>query len=224
MIEFYNDWANVKLISYTKPVEDIPAHDAEELIAYCARVSSPGSQEENVNTERLINYLVKHKHWSPLEMVDVTLEINTTRDIAKQILRHKSASFQEWSGRYAISNMFVTKEARRQDPVNRQNSIRDLPLDIELEWENKQLRLLELINSEYEWAINQGIAKECARVILPEGLTKTKMYMKASMRTWIHYIELRSANGTQYEHELIAKACAEVLGEIFPLIDNYIRS
>jgi len=225
MIDFYDDWANVRLVSYTQVpdyvVDEEVIGSPLELVAYCARVSSPNSQTKNLNAEKLVNYLIKHKHWSPLEMVDVTLEINTARDIGRQMLRHRSASFQEWSGRYAISNQFVTRAARRQDTENRQNSIDDLPHEVQLEWENRQLALLKQVNEDYEWAIANNIAKECARVVLPEGLTKSKLYMKASLRTWIHYIELRSANGTQKEHEQIALACAEVIGEIFPQIDNY---
>lgn len=222
-IEFYNDWAHVKLISYTTPANNsnIIAKDAQDLVAYCARVSNPSSQINNESTERLIKYLVKNQHWSPLEMVDVTLEINTTRDIARQILRHKSASFQEFSQRYAEATGYVTREARRQDLKNRQNSIDDIPEAVQLEWENRQLAIINQVNDNYQWALNNNIAKECARVILPEGLTQSRLYMKASLRTWAHYIDLRSANGTQYEHMLIARACGEVIAEIFPIIEDF---
>ena len=219
---------NVKLLSYSQPTEefaDLGIADAQELIAYCARVSNPSNQFNSGTSEKLIRYLVKHQHWSPLEMVSACMEITTTRDIARQILRHRSFSFQEFSQRYADPTKdlnFVIREARLQDPTNRQNS---RPIDLEDDmhrqiaygWENLQRDLAEKSKQVYEWAIAKGIAKEQARAVLPEGMMESRMYMNGTLRSWIHYIELRSANGTQLEHQEVAIACAKVIAEIFPM-------
>jgi thymidylate synthase (FAD) len=206
--------------------------DAQELIAYCARVSNPANQFNTETSERLIRYLVKHQHWSPLEMVSACCEIVTTRDIARQILRHRSFSFQEFSQRYAdptaeLDEAFVLREARFQDTKNRQNSI-DIDSSDEqqrllaYDWERAQKRVLFSVKQEYEWAIKNGIAKEQARAILPEGLTVSRMYMNGTLRSWIHFIELRSGNGTQKEHQQIALACAEVIAKIFPMASDLV--
>ena len=217
----------VKLVSYSQPAEDFVAEgidNVQELIAYCARVSNPSNQMNTETSEKLIRYLVKHAHWSPLEMVSACLEIETTRDIAHQIVRHRSFSFQEFSQRYAnpVEDLaFVSREARLQDLTNRQNSV-----DLEDDEESNKLKQAWLVQQDsvimaadkaYQWAIKNGIAKEQARVVLPEGLTKTRLYMNGTLRSWVHYIELRGANGTQKEHMEIAKACAEVISTIFPL-------
>jgi thymidylate synthase (FAD) len=225
----------VKLVSYSKPSRDLVnegLYDVQELIAYCARVSNPSNQFNTETSEKLINYLVKHQHWSPLEMVSACLEIVTTRDIARQILRHRSFSFQEFSQRYAdptaeLSEAFVTREARFQDTKNRQNSIEidyndEAQRMLAIEWERAQKRVLFAVEREYKWAIANGIAKEQARAVLPEGLTVSRMYMNGTLRSWIHFIQLRSGNGTQKEHRLIALECAKVIAEIFPLAEQYI--
>ena len=191
-----------------------------ELVAYCARVSNPSNQANKDTAEKLIKYLIKNKHWSPLEMVHLTLEIETTRDIARQILRHRSFSFQEFSQRYADPTKdldFVLREARLQDTKNRQNSIETDNLALQSFWEERQKRVIEEAKNAYEWAISNGIAKEQARAVLPEGLTVSRLYMAGTLRSWIHYIQLRSENGTQKEHINIAKACAEVIATVFPL-------
>jgi thymidylate synthase (FAD) len=203
-----------------------------ELVAFCARVSNPSNQANMETAEKLIKYLVKHKHWSPLEMVSMCLEIETTRDIARQILRHRSFSFQEFSQRYAdptaeIAEAFVIREARFQDTKNRQNSV-DFDMNDEqqkllaIEWERAQKRVLYAVEKEYKWAIANGIAKEQARAVLPEGLTVSRMYMNGTLRSWIHYIELRSSNGTQKEHMLIAQECAKVIAKVFPLSEEFV--
>ena len=215
----------IKLVSYSKPSEQFESEGLEnvqDLIAFCARVSNPSNQMNSETSEKLIKYLIKHAHWSPLEMVSACLEINTTRDIAHQIVRHRSFAFQEFSQRYAdpaeFGDQFVTREARLQDPKNRQNSVEiDTESDLHYAWEEKQKEVIEKSKEVYEWAIANGIAKEQARVVLPEGCTKTRLYMNGSLRSWIHYIELRGANGTQKEHMEIAKACGQVIAEIFPL-------
>jgi len=225
----------VKLISYSKPSRELVndgLYDVQELIAFCARVSNPANQFNTETSEKLINYLVKHQHWSPLEMVSACLEIVTTRDIARQILRHRSFSFQEFSQRYAdptaeLSEAFVIREARFQDTKNRQNSIEIDSNDeaqrmLAIEWERAQKRVLFAVEREYKWAIANGIAKEQARAVLPEGLTVSRMYMNGTLRSWIHFIQLRSGNGTQKEHRLIALECAKVIAEIFPLASQYI--
>jgi len=213
---------NVKIISFSQAPEGWDGYDCQELIAYCARVSNPSNQMNSETSEKLIKYLIKHAHWSPLEMVSACLEINTTRDIAHQIVRHRSFSFQEFSQRYAdpkeFGEQFVIREARLQDHKNRQNSIEiDSEEDIHHAWASEQQKVIDRAKEAYEWAIKAGIAKEQARVVLPEGNTKTRLYMNGTLRSWIHYIDLRSAHGTQKEHELVAKACAEVISEIFPL-------
>ena len=220
---------SVKLISYSKAPEDLDLNDCQELIAYCARVSNPSNQMNKETSEKLINYLIKHAHWSPLEMVSACLEINTTRDIAHQIVRHRSFSFQEFSQRYAnpdeeFGDMFVKREARLQDLKNRQNSIETDDKEINLEWYRIQGRVKWMVEQEYKKAIQLGIAKEQARALLPEGLTKTRLYMNGTLRSWIHYIELRGANGTQKEHMEIAHACASVIAEIFPMASSILES
>lgn len=197
-----------------------------EQIAYVARVSNPSNQNNHDTAEKLVNYLIKHKHWSPLEMVDATLEIETTRDIARQILRHRSFVFQEFSQRYADPTKdlgFVAKEARLQDPNNRQNSIEIPNLSLQEQWETQQKIITNAAQVAYKWAIANGIAKEVARVVLPEGLTVSRMYMKGSIRSWIHYIQIRSGVETQKEHREIALACAEAIEPIFPMIRSFIN-
>jgi|TARA_A200000159_G_scaffold69118_1_gene64059 thymidylate synthase (FAD) len=218
----------VKLVSYSRATEEFENEgltDLQELIAFCAKVSNPQAQINTETSERLIKYLIKHQHWSPLEMVNAVLEINTTRDIAHQIVRHRSFAFQEFSQRYAdpaeMGNQFVTREARLQDTKNRQNSIEiDTESDLHYEWQMKQQSVIDKAKEVYEWAIDNGIAKEQARVVLPEGLTKTRLYMNGTIRSWVHYIQLRGANGTQKEHMDIAIACAKVISEIFPIAKN----
>ena len=213
----------VKLVSYSKPTEVFENEgikDAQELIAYCARVSNPSNQMNTETSSKLIRYLISNAHWSPLEMVSACLELETTRDIARQILRHRSFSFQEFSQRYAnpVEDLdFVIREARMQDPKNRQDSIETEDEELKKEWESRQKKLIELSKETYIWAIEKGIAKEQARSVLPEGNTVSRLYMNGTIRSWIHYIELRSANGTQREHSQIALACAEVINKIFPL-------
>ena len=214
---------NVKLLSYSQPTDEFKSmglDDAQELIAYCARVSNPSNQLNTDTSEKLIRYLVKHQHWSPLEMVSSCLEITTTRDIARQILRHRSFSFQEFSQRYADPTKdlnFVLREARLQDPKNRQNSVATDNLALQAWWETRQKRVIDEARNAYEWAITNGIAKEQARAVLPEGLIESRLYMNGTLRSWIHFIELRSANGTQKEHQEVAVACAEVIANIFPM-------
>ncbi len=216
----------VKLISYSTPTEDISSegiNDAQELVAFCARVSNPSNQLNTETSEKLIKYLIKNAHWSPLEMVSACLEIETTRDIARQILRHRSFSFQEFSQRYAnpVKDLeFVTRQARLQDPKNRQNSIETTDSEIIKLWNEKQEEVINLAINAYNWAIETGIAKEQARSVLPEGNTVSRLYMNGTLRSWIHYIQLRGANGTQKEHMEIAKACAEVINTIFPMGEN----
>lgn len=217
--------SSVKLVSYSKPTDefDNKVEDVQDLIAFCARVSNPSNQMNQETNEKLIKYLIKHQHWSPLEMVNACLEINTTRDIAHQIVRHRSFSFQEFSQRYADpkdqGELFEYSEARLQDTKNRQNSIEVDDTGLQREWEWAQMRIAYHAKKEYDWAIKKGIAKEQARKVLPEGLTKTRLYMNGTLRSWVHYIELRSANGTQKEHMEIAKQCAVVIAGIFPLIN-----
>ena len=203
---------------------DNSLRDVQGLIAYCARVSNPSNQINSETSEKLIKYLIKHQHWSPLEMVNACLEIQTTRDIAHQIVRHRSFSFQEFSQRYANpeeqGEMFEYSEARLQDTKNRQNSIDVDDEKLQLDWLHAQMRIAYLAKKEYDWAIKNGIAKEQARKVLPEGITKTKLYMNGTLRSWVHYIQLRGANGTQKEHMEIAHACAKVISEIFPLMNN----
>jgi thymidylate synthase (FAD) len=219
---------NVKIISFSKPTKELMSeglYDVQELIAYCARVSNPDNQFSLATSEKLIKYLIKHQHWSPLEMVSACLEIETTRDIARQMLRHRSFSFQEFSQRYADPTKefsFVLRDARLQDEKNRQNSIETDNLALMAWWEERQKRVIEEAKNAYEWAIAHGIAKEQARAVLPEGLTVSRLYMNGTLRSWIHYIQLRSANGTQKEHIEIAKACAKVITEILPLTSQLV--
>ena len=221
---------DVKLVSYSQPTEefrDLGIDDAQELIAYCARVSNPSNQFNSETSEKLIRYLVKHAHWSPLEMVSACVEITTTRDIARQILRHRSFSFQEFSQRYADPTRdlkFVTREARLQDPKNRQNSVEVEDQLLQNEWYRSQQRVIYAAQREYEWAIKNGIAKEQARAVLPEGLIESRLYMNGTLRSWIHFIELRSGNGTQKEHQLIALACAKAIAAIFPMSESLVQN
>ena len=222
---------NVKLISYSQPSHECEQensmHSINDLVAFCARVSNPANQQ-NPENDKLIKYLIRHKHWSPLEMVSMTLEIETTRDIARQILRHRSFSFQEFSQRYADPTKdlnFVVREARLQDPTNRQNSISDgVSSELTIAWLKKQAEIINIAKDAYEWAISNGIAKEQARAVLPEGLTMSRMYMSGTLRSWIHYIQLRSENGTQKEHMEIAKECAKVISKIFPLTKDMVSA
>ena len=217
----------IRLVSYTQPTEEFKAEGLEnvqDLIAFCAKVSNPAAQINKETSERLIKYLIKHQHWSPLEMANAVLEIDTTRDIAHQIVRHRSFAFQEFSQRYADpaeqGEIFEYSEARLQDQKNRQNSISTDDRDLQLWWDMQQKHVAEVAKTIYENAIEKGIAKEQARKVLPEGLTKTRLYMNGTIRSWIHYIDLRSANGTQKEHMEIAVQCAKVIAEIFPMANG----
>uniref|UniRef100_A0A6C0E1F6 Thymidylate synthase n=1 Tax=viral metagenome TaxID=1070528 RepID=A0A6C0E1F6_9ZZZZ len=207
----------VNLISYSQPTTNDKS--IQDLIAYCARVSNPLNQHNTETNEKLINYLIKNKHWSPFEMVNICIEIETTRDIIRQILRHRSFSFQEFSQRYAVADLgFEYKDARLQDNKNRQNSIEIIDNEeLKQEWIAKQKQLVEVVEENYHWALSNGIAKEQARAVLPEGMTLSKIYMNGTLRSWIHYIELRSSNGTQKEHRDVAIACANVIDTIFPI-------
>jgi thymidylate synthase (FAD) len=232
------DEMNIKLISYSQQAIAADKQDEfefdlpnlQDLVAYCARVSNPSNQANSETSEKLIKYLIKHKHWSPLEMVSACIEVETTRDIARQLLRHRSFSFQEFSQRYSdptaeLDDAFVLREARMQDTKNRQNSV-ELDMSDEkqkllaYEWERAQKRVLYAVKKEYEWAIKNGIAKEQARAVLPEGLTVSRLYVNGTLRSWIHYIDLRDGNGTQKEHAEIARACAEVIAKVFPIIKS----
>jgi thymidylate synthase (FAD) len=221
---------NVRLISHSQPTAETREWgliDVQELVAFCARVSNPANQLNSDTSERLIKYLIKHQHWSPLEMVSACLEITTTRDIARQILRHRSFSFQEFSQRYADPTQdlnFVTREARLQDTTNRQNSVPVLDTALQNDWFRAQQRVIYAARREYEWAIANGIAKEQARAVLPEGLIESRLYMNGTLRSWIHFIELRSANGTQREHQLVAQACAQVIATIFPMASDLVAT
>jgi len=220
---------NVRMISYSKPYDKMCQEgltDVQELVAFCARVSNPSNQFNTETSEKLIKYLIKHQHWSPLEMVSACLEIETTRDIARQILRHRSFSFQEFSQRYADPTKdlsFVLREARLQDTKNRQNSVENTNLALAAFWEERQKRVIKEAQEAYSWAIENGIAKEQARVVLPEGLTASRLYMNGTLRSWIHFIELRSANGTQKEHQEVARECAKVIAEVFPLANELVK-
>ena len=210
----------VKLINYSQGTDEFESDTALDLIAFCARVSNPSNQNNKETSEKLVKYLIKHKHWSPLEMVSACMEIETTRDIARQILRHRSFSFQEFSQRYADPTTdlaFVKREARLQDPKNRQNSIPTDDASTQEVWDIMQQRVIDEALAAYQWAMDKGIAKEQARAVLPEGNTVSRMYMNGTLRSWVHYIELRGANGTQQEHMDIALECAKVISEIFPL-------
>lgn len=222
----------VKLVSYSAPTEEYlneGINDIQQLVAFCARVSNPSNQNNTVTSEKLIRYLIRNQHWSPLEMVSMCLEITTTRDIARQVLRHRSFSFQEFSQRYADPTKdldFVVREARLQDPVNRQNSIEiDINTDshrqIAYQWEQMQKNVIETAKNAYTWAVDHGIAKEQARAVLPEGNTVSRMYISGTLRSFIHYIQLRSGNGTQKEHQEIAIRCSEVIAKVFPMAKEF---
>ena len=215
----------VELISYTQPAVYF-AENTTELVAFCARVSNPSNQTNKETSEKLIRYLIKNAHWSPLEMVNMCLEIETTRDIARQMLRHRSFSFQEFSQRYADPTQeldFVTREARLQDEKNRQNSIDVNDEKLQSDWTYHQNRVITAAKEAYTWAIKNGIAKEQARAVLPEGNTISRLYMNGTLRSWIHYIQLRSANGTQKEHMQIAQKCAEVIATVFPMAKEFVE-
>jgi len=222
----------VELVSYSQPAPEmleLGLSNVQDLIAYCARVSNPSNQLNTETSEKLIRYLINHQHWSPLECVSACLSITTTRDIARQILRHRSFSFQEFSQRYADPTKdlnFVLREARLQDTKNRQNSIEMEPTIgnamIQDEWKQRQMDIIRQVKDTYEWAIKQGIAKEQARAVLPEGLTASRLYMNGTLRSWIHFLELRIGNGTQLEHQQVALACAEVIATIFPMASSII--
>ena len=221
--------ALAKLISYTTPSKEVADQfstnpDLLDLVAYMARVSNPSNQHNQKTAEKLVNFLMRNAHWSPLEMVNVVIQINTTRDIAHQIVRHRSFSFQEFSQRYAdpTGDMgFVHREARLQDSKNRQNSL-ELESDdpLHMQWGLYQDKVQKVAEAAYKWAIHEGIAKEQARAVLPEGMTPTRLYMNGTLRSWIHYIQLRSGNGTQKEHQDVALACAEVVASVFPIIEE----
>jgi thymidylate synthase (FAD) len=217
---------SAKLISYSKPHEG--EQSIQDLVAYCARVSNPSNQNNSATNEKLIKYLINNKHWSPLEMVSVCIEIETTRDIARQILRHRSFSFQEFSQRYAVADLgFENREARLQDFKNRQNSIEldaSENADLFLKWEEMQKNVIESSETAYKWAIENGIAKEQARCVLPEGMTLSRMYVNGTLRSWVHYIQLRCDNGTQKEHREIAVACAIAIEPIFPMIRDLLAT
>ena len=219
----------VKLISSSKSSREMQSegmYDVQDLIAFCARVSNPSNQFNTETAEKLIRYLIKHQHWSPLEMVSACLEIETTRDIARQILRHRSFSFQEFSQRYADPTKdldFVIREARLQDSKNRQNSIVTNDVELQIWWNAKQQFIINYVKETYAEAIAKGMAKEQARAILPEGNTLSRLYMNGTLRSWIHFIELRSANGTQQEHREVARECARVIAEIFPMADEFVE-
>ncbi len=221
----------VTLINYSQgPFENVMGVDVPskrsllDQVAYCARVSNPSNQNNTETSEKLVRYLIKHQHWSPLEMVSVCLEIETTRDIARQILRHRSFSFQEFSQRYAVADLgWEMKEARLQDLKNRQNSVKTDNLALKAWWEERQNRVIRESQEAYQWAIDNGIAKEQARAVLPEGLTLSRMYMNGTLRSWVHYIQLRSANGTQKEHQNVALACADAIEPVFPMIKEYVN-
>ena len=222
-----------KLISYSKSSEfesydsnEYGPLDVQDLIAFCARVSNPSGQLNTETNEKLLKYLIKHQHWSPFEMASACIEINTTRDIARQILRHRSFSFQEFSQRYAnpVKELqFVTREARMQDDKNRQSSIEVDDEAFQLDWEREQRRVIWMCKQVYEAAIKKGIAKEVARAVLPEGLTTSRIYMNGTIRSWIHFIELRSGNGTQKECSEVARACAEAIAKIFPMVKGFVN-
>jgi len=216
----------VKLMGYTQTVPEtfIGIDNLQDFVAYCARVSNPANQMSSATAEKLIKYLIKHKHWSPLEMVSATMEIETTRDIARQLLRHRSFSFQEFSQRYAdpadMDGVFETSEARLQDTKNRQNSIETDDAELQAQWNIRQEAVIQEAEEAYEWAIENGIAKEQARKVLPEGLTLSRLYVNGTLRSWVHYIELRSANGTQKEHMELARACGQAIAKVFPLVKD----
>jgi thymidylate synthase (FAD) len=216
----------VALVSSSEPSTELQAQgivNCQELVAYCARVSNPANQTNTDTSEKLIRYLIKHAHWSPLEMVSACLEIETTRDIARQILRHRSFSFQEFSQRYAVADLgFEYKEARLQDTKNRQNSIEVQDKVLQTQWEKQQSAVAIASQQAYNWALDNGIAKEQARAVLPEGITTSRLYMQGTLRSWLHYIELRSGPETQKEHREVAQACAQALESIFPMVNEFL--
>jgi thymidylate synthase (FAD) len=216
----------VAIVLSSEPSAELQAQgivNCQELVAYCARVSNPANQTNTDTSEKLIRYLIKHKHWSPLEMVSACLEIETTRDIARQILRHRSFSFQEFSQRYAVADLgWDLKDTRLQDTKNRQNSIETDDMLLENEWTRAQKRAIYDAEREYRWALENGIAKEQARAVLPEGLTVSRLYMQGTLRSWLHYIELRSGPETQKEHRAVAEACAQALESIFPMVNEFL--
>ena len=217
-----------KLIGYTQPAPglDVQLDDVQELIAYCAKVSNPKGQASLETSERLLNYLIQHKHWSPFEMASATIEVETTRDIARQFLRHRSFSFQEYSQRYAdpqdMDETFVLREARLQDTKNRQNSIDVQDERLSAEWRMRQKDVIYIAKKHYNWAIENGIAKEQARAVLPEGNTVSRVYANGTIRSWIHYVELRAGNGTQKEHMEVARAVGEAITSIFPMMEGFV--
>jgi len=213
---------NVKLISYSQGAD---GKNLLDQIAYAARVSNPANQNNSDTSEKLVRYLINNQHWSPLEMVSLTLEIETTRDIARQILRHRSFSFQEFSQRYADASQlgFETREARLQDTKNRQNSIETDNATLIETWRQRQNQIMDEVEDAYKWALDNGIAKEQARAVLPEGMTKSRMYMAGTLRSWVHYIQLRSGNGTQKEHREVALACADAIETVFPMIKEFVN-
>ena len=216
----------VTLVSSSQPSAELASQgiiNCQELVAYCARVSNPANQTNTDTSEKLIRYLIKHKHWSPLEMVSACLEIETTRDIARQILRHRSFSFQEFSQRYAVADLgWEFKETRLQDTKNRQNSLATDDHMLDYEWQTVQKNLVGQVQEAYDWAIKNGIAKEQARAVLPEGITTSRLYMQGTLRSWLHYIELRSGPETQKEHREVAQACAGALESIFPMVSEFL--
>jgi len=214
----------VKLISYSQSPVHIGSKSLQDSVAFCARVSNPTNQLNTDTNERLLSYLIRNQHWSPFEMVSICLEIESTRDICRQILRHRSFSFQEFSQRYAVASLgFESREVRLQDEKNRQNSVEVENAELKFEWEVRQQELAELSKKTYEWALDNGIAKEQARAVLPEGMTVSRMYMNGTLRSWIHYIQLRCANGTQKEHREVALECAKVISTIFPMIMDFLE-
>ena len=206
----------VSLVGLTQPSAATGCHSANELIAYAARVSNPENQANSKTAPKLLAYLIKHEHWSPFEIVSVTMEIKTTRDIGRQILRHRSFSFQEFSQRYAVSEFFETRDTRLQDPKNRQNSVETDDKNLAEDWNMQQMKVINQAKDDYEWALNKGIAKEQARAVLPEGNTMTTIYMAGTLRSWIHYCKLRGGHGTQLEHTGIADKCWAIIGGHFP--------
>ena len=208
--------SSVSIISYTHGENA----NLQELVAYTARVSNPDNQDNAETADKLLKYLIKHKHWSPFEMVNICLEIKTTRDIARQILRHRSFSFQEFSQRYAVAQDFTLREARMQDNKNRQNSIENADMDLQKTWERKQQGVIDEAKLAYQWALDKGIAKEQARAVLPEGNTMSTLYVNGTLRSWIHYIELRKDAGTQKEHRVVAEKCLEQIVRIVPLLQD----
>lgn len=217
--------SQVRLIAFTQPIELDGVQTGEELVAYCARVSNPGNQANHETAPRLLNYLTRNQHWSPFEMAHAVIEITTTRDIARQILRHRSFSFQEFSQRYAeVDAEPIMRETRLQDTKNRQNSIETFDVELNAKWQQLQANVAKLTQQSYQWAIDAGIAKEVARSVLPEGMTPSRLYMAGSVRSWIHYIQLRAGNGTQKEHREIAVMCRLALLHVMPSLEEILNA